>query len=61
MYRFINTPRMEHAVASPQQTMISTIITFAIIAVMLTLRMRRMTRERPLKLGQLWVVPGSIC
>lgn len=49
---------MEHTVASPQQTMISTIITFAIIAVVLALRMRRMTRERPLKLGQLWVVPG---
>lgn len=48
---------MNHA-AAPQTTMISTIVTFAIIAVVLALRMRRMTRERPLKLEQLWIVPG---
>lgn len=38
--------------------MIGTIISFAIIAVVLALRMRGMTRERPLKLEQLWIVPG---
>src|SRR4051812_30991012 len=44
--------------ASPQATLISTIITFAIIGVVLFFRLHSMSRERPLKLGQLWIVPG---
>jgi len=44
--------------ASPQATLISTMITFAIIGVVLFFRLRRMSKERPLKLEQLWIVPG---
>jgi membrane protein CcdC involved in cytochrome C biogenesis len=41
-----------------QQTWISYAITFAIVAVVLALRMRRMGKMRPLKLETLWVVPA---
>lgn len=44
--------------ASPQATLISTIITFTIIGVVLFFRLRSMRKERPLKLGQLFIVPG---
>jgi membrane protein CcdC involved in cytochrome C biogenesis len=44
--------------ASPQATLISTLITFAVIGVVLFFRLRSMSKERPLKLGQLWIVPG---
>ena len=43
---------------SAQQTWISYAITFAIVAIILALRFRRMGRMRPLKLGSLWVVPS---
>jgi hypothetical protein len=36
---------------------IATLLPFAIIAVVIALRIRTMRRERPLKLGTLWVVP----
>jgi hypothetical protein len=48
---------MEHA-ATPQQTMISMIVTFAIIGIVLFFRLRRMSQLRPLKLEQLWIVPA---
>jgi hypothetical protein len=37
---------------------ISTIISFAIVALVMTIRLRRMRRERPLKLERLWIVPA---
>lgn len=37
---------------------ISTIISFAIVALVMTIRLRRMGRERPLKLERLWIVPA---
>jgi membrane protein CcdC involved in cytochrome C biogenesis len=40
------------------QSWISYAITVAIIVVVLALRMRRMGRMRPLKLGNLWIVPA---
>jgi membrane protein CcdC involved in cytochrome C biogenesis len=40
------------------QSWVSTAITIAFIVVIMTLRMRRMGRMRPLKLGSLWVVPA---
>ena len=36
---------------------IATLLPFAIIAVVIALRIRTVRRERPLKLGTLWVVP----
>ena len=36
---------------------IAALLPFAIIAVVIALRIRTMRRERPLKLGTLWVVP----
>ena len=39
------------------QTWLTAILPFVIIAVVLALRLRSMSRERPLKLGTLWVVP----
>ena len=36
---------------------VATLLPFVIIAVVLALRFRSMSRERPLKLGTLWVVP----
>jgi hypothetical protein len=40
------------------QTWISYAITIAIIVIVLALRMRRMGKMRPLKLGSLWIVPA---
>jgi membrane protein CcdC involved in cytochrome C biogenesis len=40
------------------QTWISYAITIAIVAVVLAIRMRRMGQMRPLKLGNLWIVPA---
>src|SRR5205823_10035292 len=37
---------------------IATLAPFAIIAVVFALRVRTMSRERPLKLGRLWAVPA---
>ena len=39
------------------QTWISTIVSIGIVLIVLTLRMRRMGKMRPLKLENLWVVP----
>jgi len=39
-------------------TWISYIVPLAIFAVVLTLRMRGMSKTRPLKLGNLWIVPA---
>ena len=36
---------------------VTTLIPFVVIAVVLTLRFRSMSRERPLKLETLWIVP----
>jgi len=44
--------------ASPQATLISMVATFAIIGVVLFFRLRRMSKERPLKPEQLWIVPA---
>ena len=44
--------------ASAQPSPIATVITFAIIGVVLFFRLRSLSRERPLRLGQLWIVPG---
>jgi membrane protein CcdC involved in cytochrome C biogenesis len=41
-----------------QQTWISYAITIGVIVVVMALRMRRMGKVRPLKLGSLWVVPA---
>lgn len=38
-------------------TWLTTLLPFAIIAVVVALRLRSMSRERPLKLGSLWIVP----
>jgi membrane protein CcdC involved in cytochrome C biogenesis len=40
------------------QTWVSYAITIAIIVVVMALRMRRMGKMRPLKLGSLWIVPA---
>ena len=45
-----------HAAQSPG--LLQYAIPIAIAAVVLTLRARRMTQVRPLKLGQLWIVPA---
>jgi len=37
---------------------IATLLPFVIIAVVLTLRLRSISRERPLKLATLWIVPA---
>lgn len=39
------------------QTWLTAILPFVIIAVVVGLRLRSMSRERPLKLGTLWVIP----
>ena len=41
-----------------QQSWLTALIPFVIIAVVMALRFRSMSRERPLKLGTLWVVPA---
>lgn len=38
--------------------MISTVITLLVIGVVMFFRLRNVNRERPLKLGQLWIIPG---
>jgi hypothetical protein len=43
---------------SPQSSMIGYLIGFAVLAVILTFRLRNMNRERPLRIEQLWIVPG---
>lgn len=40
-----------------QHSWLTALLPFVIIAVVLALRMRSMNRERPLKLGTLWLVP----
>lgn len=40
------------------QSWVSTAIAVGFIALMMALRMRRMGRMRPLKLGSLWIVPA---
>ena len=39
------------------QTWLTVLLPLAIIAVVMALRLRSMSRERPLKIGSLWVVP----
>ena len=39
------------------QTWLTAILPFVIVGVVLALRLRSMGRERPLKLGTLWIVP----
>src|SRR3954447_13107171 len=41
-----------------QQTWISYAITIGIVVIAMALRMRRMSRMRPLKLDRLWIVPA---
>jgi hypothetical protein len=41
-----------------QHGWLTALLPFVIIAVVLALRMRSMSRERPLKLGTLWLVPA---
>jgi membrane protein CcdC involved in cytochrome C biogenesis len=43
---------------SSQGSVIGYLIGFLVLAVVLTLRMRNINRERPLKIEQLWIVPG---
>ena len=47
---------MNHAAAP--QSWISLVLPIVIIAIVLTFRVRRMTRMRPLKLELLWIVPA---
>lgn len=48
---------MQLQVQPVQQTWISFAIPIAIIVVVMALRLRSMSRERPLNIGTLWVVP----
>lgn len=41
-----------------QPNLISMAITVAIVGIVLYFRMRRLSRERPLKLEQLWIIPA---
>ena len=41
-----------------QQSWISYAVTIGVILIVMTLRMRRMGKMRPLKLGALWIVPA---
>lgn len=41
-----------------QQSWVSYAVTIGVILIVMTLRMRRMGKMRPLKLGSLWVVPA---
>lgn len=43
---------------NPQQTLLGTVLIIGIAAIVIALRMRRMSKERPLKIEQLWIVPG---
>ena len=49
---------MQVHVQPVHQTWISYAIPIAIIAVVLALRLRSMSRERPLNVGTLWVIPA---
>jgi membrane protein CcdC involved in cytochrome C biogenesis len=49
---------MQVQVHPVHQTWISYAITIGVIVVIMALRMRRMGQMRPLKLGNLWVVPA---
>ena len=49
---------MQAQAHSVQPSWTSTAITIGIIVVVMALRMRRMGKMRPLKLGSLWVVPA---
>lgn len=44
--------------ASPQPNMMATVAIFAAIGIVLFFRLRSLSRERPLRLDQLWIVPG---
>jgi hypothetical protein len=44
--------------AHPQPSLLSYIIPAIIVAIVLGFRMRRMSRERPLKIERLWIVPA---
>lgn len=48
---------MQAQVHPIHQTWLTAVLPFVIIAVVLGLRLRSMSRERPLKVGTLWVVP----
>ena len=39
------------------QTWLTAVLPFVVIAVVVALRLRSMSRERPLKLGTLWLIP----
>jgi hypothetical protein len=43
---------------SPHGNWLTALLPFVVIAVVLVFRVRSMSRERPLKLGTLWVVPA---
>jgi membrane protein CcdC involved in cytochrome C biogenesis len=49
-------PRMNHP--NPQASWISFAISAVVILVVLALRMRRMGKERPLKIEQMWIIPA---
>lgn len=49
---------MQVQVHPVQQNWISVAITIGIVAIVMALRLRRMGRMRPLKLGSLWIVPA---
>jgi membrane protein CcdC involved in cytochrome C biogenesis len=49
---------MQVQVQPVHQTWISYAITIGVIVVIMALRMRRMGQMRPLKLGNLWIVPA---
>ncbi|WP_404334271.1 hypothetical protein AB2M62_12795 [Sphingomonas sp. MMS12-HWE2-04] len=44
--------------AASEPSLLRYALPFAIILVVLVFRMRRMSRERPLKIGLLWIVPA---
>jgi hypothetical protein len=48
---------MQAQVHPIHQTWLTTILPFVIVAVVVALRLRSMSRERPLKLGTLWLIP----
>jgi len=41
----------------PGQSLLTTLLPFVVIAVVLALRFRSMSKERPLKLSTLWLIP----
>lgn len=49
---------MQVQVHPAHQTWVSYVITIGIVVVVMALRMRNMSKMRPLKLGSLWVVPA---